>query len=308
MKNRQKVGLDKWKVQMDTSEFLKLSKQYGLELYDITLHYPFIHWYASCMQRALVYRAFQHCELLTTTGLLGYLLRSLKKPTRILAMLLSICLWYGLSQMIYAIDIKGEKKESRLQIETTLRQMGYIPPFYGQNVQDLKQKLKKKLENEIAWLEITKEGSRYVIHYTPKVFATIEPLKQDELIAKEDGMIARFDIQHGFKERKVNDFVHKGDVLVKNILADSKGKTEEVYVKGRVFAYTWKDVQVSMDANTLPKAFHFYELLLQARSEISKEFKKDDTIYNENILQFYTDMGKIRMVIHYTLMKDITTP
>ena len=33
-----------------------------------------------------------------------------------------------------------------------------------------------------------------------------------------------------------------------------------------------------------------------------------DKISKENILQFSTDMGKIEMVVHYTLYKDITTP
>lgn len=308
MKNRKSVGLDKWKVQEDIQEFLRISKRSSLELYDITLHQSGIQFYASCIQRPTIYRCFQTSELLTTTGMLGYLFRSLKKPSRIIAIILSCCLWYGLSHVVFAIDIKGEKKESRQLIEKTLKQMNYEPPFYEQDVQDVKAKLKKKLENDISWLEIAKQGSRYVITYTPKEFASISKLGHEELIAQEDGVIVRFDIQHGNKEHKVHDFVHKGDVLVSNVLDDSKGKKEEVYVKGRVFAYTWEDITVSMDKNKLPKSFNFFELLLQARDEVSKGLKSDDKIYKENILQFSSDMGKIKMVIHYTLMKDITTP
>lgn len=285
-----------------------LSRQNSLELYDITIHQSYIQFYASVLQRQRIYRCFQSCDLITTTGMLGYLLRSLHKPQRILSLVLSCLIWYGLSHVVFDVEIKGEQKSSRQLIEQTMRKLGYETPFYDTDVQKVKASLKKKLENEIAWLEIQKQGSRYVITYTPKEFAHLEKLGHEELIAQQDGVIARFDIQHGNKEHKVNDYVHKGDVLVSNILEDSKGKKEEVYVKGRVFAYTWKDVKVVMDSNKLPKSFNFFQLLLQARSEVSKDFKKDDKIYKENILQFSNDMGKIKMVVHYTLLKDITTP
>ena len=285
-----------------------LSRQNNLELYDISLHQSYIQFYASVIQRQRIYRCFQSCELITTTGMLGYLLRSLRKPRRILSLILSCMLWYGLSHVVFDVEIKGESDSHRQLIEKTMKDLGYRTPFYQQDVQNVKARIKKKLENEIAWLEIQKQGSRYVITYTPKEFASLSTLGHDELIAQEDGVIARFDIQHGNKEHKVSDYVHKGDVLVSNILEDSKGKKEEVYVKGRVFAYVWNDVTVQMDANKLPKSFNFFQLLLQARSEVSEGFKKDDKIYKENILQFSNDMGKIKMVVHYTLMKDITTP
>ena len=91
-------------------------------------------------------------------------------------------------------------------------------------------------------------------------------------------------------------------------LDDSKGGKQEVYVKGRVFAYVWKDITVTMDKTKEPKAFQYFQLLFDARRKVSEDFHKDDRIYKENILQFSTDMGKIKMVIHYTLIKDITTP
>ena len=273
MKNRKGFGLDQWKVQASCDEFLWITKKNQLELYDITLHRNYIQFYASILQRPKIYRCFETCDLITTTGMLGYALRSLKKPYRIAAILLSILLWYGLSSMVFEIQIKGEKDESRKLIADTLKQ-----------------------------------GSRYLITYTPKEFASLSQLGHEELIAQEDGMIERFDIQHGNKLHKVNEFVHKGDVLVSNVLEDSKGGKQEVYVKGRVFAYVWKDITVTMDKTREPKALQYFQLLFDARRKVSEDFHKDDRIYKENILQFSTDMGKIKMVIHYTLIKDITTP
>lgn len=308
MNKKEYVGLDKWKVALDALEVVRMSKKHNLELYDLRIYHHHVQFYTSVLQRPIVHRCFQEAQLLTTTGMFGYFFRSLKKPSRIISLLVAIGLWYGLSHMVFEIEIRGEKEESQKLIEKTLQDMQYKVPFYASEPSVIKADLKKKLENEIAWLEVQKQGSKYIISYTPKEFVTTSELDHTELVALEDGVIAQFDIQHGNKEYSVNDFVHKGDVLVNNVLVDSKGKKEELYVKGRVLAYTWRDIEVTMDKGKTPKSIQFYQLLFEARRKVSQDFKQGDKIYKENILQFEEDMGKIKMVLHYTLLKDITTP
>lgn len=308
MKNKKRIGLDEWKAICSIQQFLQIVKAHDLEVYDIRVKESCVLFYANLWQRYIIQRSFPSIERMATTGMLGYALRSMRRPSRVLSILVSCLLWYGLSNVIFEIDVRGEQKESRTLIKNTLKGMGYETPFYERDMQQLKATLKKKLENDIAWLEVAKQGSRYIITYTPKEFAKLSTLGHDELIAQEDGVIAQFDIAHGNKVHKVNDYVHTGDVLVSNVLDDSKGKKEEVYVEGRVYAYTWRDVSVTMDRNSLPKSFQYFDLLLEARREVSKDFLQGDKIYKENILQFSHDMGKIKMVIHYTLYKDITTP
>lgn len=305
---KNKIGFDEWRINTTIEQFLFIVDRDAFEVYDIRIHKDYVIVYTPIWQRMQMHRAFQSIELRKTTGMLGYVFRSIKKSSRVLAILLSMVLWYALSNTIFTIDIKGEQDKSRTLIQKTIQDMGYTTPFYGRDMMTLKKDLKKRLENDIAWLEISKQGSRYFITYTPKEFALLTQLGHNELIAQQDGVIARFDIAHGNKVRKVNDYVHAGDVLVSNVLEDSKGKNEEVFVEGRVYAYTWKDISVSMDKGNLPKSFQYFELLLQARSEVSKELRDDDRIYKENILQFSCDMGKIKMDIHYTLYKDVTTP
>lgn len=307
MKNK-KTGLDKWKLYEDLLHVLNVAKQADIELYDLSQHQGYTLCYAPIYHRNKIYRQFEEAKKLETTGMLGYLFRSLKKPARVLGVICAILLWYGMSHMIYAIDIKGEDDESRKLIASTLQQMQVTPPFYGKDISVLKSDLKKKLENKVAWLEIEQRGSRYRIFYTPKEFAHIETLSSNELIANQDGVIQRFDVSHGNKLHKVNEFVHKGDVLVSNVIDTSGNAKEELFVKGRVFAYTWKDVTIEMLDDKMPKGFQYFTLLFRARNEISEQMRKDDRIYSENILQFFKEVGKIKMVIHYTLIQDITTP
>lgn len=302
-------GLDLWSCPCTPKTFFTICKQAELEVYDVEIQRHKIVFYAPILTHYHVMHAFSSIEHITTTGIAGYVFRSLRKPGRVLGIILAIVLWYGLSHMIFTIEIKGEHEQSRTLIARTLHEMGYQTPFYANDIQDLKRRLKKQLEQDIAWLEIEKRGSRYSITYTPKEFASLTELGNDALIAKQDGVIQRFEIEHGNKVKQVNEFVHAGDVLVSNVLEDSAGGKKEVFVKGRVFAYTWKDVTVSMPSNKgVPEAFAYFDLLLSARQEVSKDFHKDDRIHKENILQFQNDMGTIEMVVHYTLVQDITTP
>lgn len=308
MKNKKSIGLDQWKLYGSLLHVLQIASRFHIAMYDAQEYKGYVIVYVPVYERHIIFAHFENCEHLCTTGMLGYLFRSLKKPARVAGIICAVILWYGLSHMVYAIDIKGEDDESRALIQKTLKDMQIVVPFYEKDTAQLKTDLKKKLENKIAWLEIEKKGSRYQISYTPKEFAIIEQLKHEELIARCDGVIQRFDVLHGNKLHKVNEFVHKGDVLVSNVIDTSSNSKEELFVKGRVFAYTWKDVHVQMKDDKMPKAFQYYMLLFQARDKISEQMKKDDSLYKENILQFSKEAGKINLVVHYTLIQDITTP
>lgn len=309
MKHKQHlVGMDHWLLQEDIHHFLRICKQKDWIVYEIAIKKGQISFYTSLFHRQELLRTFPDANHLRTTGMLGFSLRMMKRPSRVLCVLVTAILWFALSHTIFAVEIRGDKQETETLIRQTLSDMKYTVPFYEDDMEMMKAELKKTLENQIAWLEVSKQGSRYHIQYTTKEFATIEQLARDELIAQKDGVIARFDVQHGSKMVGINDLVHKGDVLVSNILTDSKGAPQEVFVKGKVYAYTWKEVRVEMDENDLPEPFQYYQLLFEARRVASASLRQGERIYKENILHFTHNAGTISMDIHYTLWEDITTP
>ena len=78
--------------------------------------------------------------------------------------------------------------------------------------------------------------------------------------------------------------------------------------RGGVFAYTWEEVELEAERSAMPQPLQFFSMLLQARAQVSSSFLKDDRIVSENILQFGEKAGKIKLVIHYTLYRDISSP
>lgn len=303
-----KKGLDYYSIVLDINQLMKIAIQQDWEIYDLLQKDEQLFFYASVKNRSSIQQQFPNISLLNTTGVIGFLFRNIKNPIRVLCLCICIILWYTLSQTIFHIEITGEKDSVKQLIQMELNTLGYKIPMYDKNIPQMKQELRKALENDIAWLEVIKKGSELQISYTPKEFVNIKSLERNELIAKKDGVIAYFDVQHGYKTVLPNQLVTKGDVLVSNMLLDSKNKTEELYVKGRVFAYTFTKVEVSLDSGSINNPFTFYSCLLKARDEVSSNFKEDDKIKEENILQFYEDVGKIKMVVQYQLLEDITTP
>lgn len=310
MKTKQlkRIGMDLWSCNLSWTMLLRLVKHKGWQIYEPKQHGTSICFYAPITQRNDIQRSLEQAERQKTTGMIGFFFRQMKRPRRVLCIMISILIWYVLSHTIFTITLQGDEEKTKQLISETLKDMGYTTPFYKQDLQEIKTKLKKQLENDIAWMEISKEGSIYHIQFTSKDFAIIEQLSRNELIAQKDGVIEHFELQHGNKLVKLNQYVHKGDVLVTNVIQDSSAVDQDLYVKGKVYAYTWKDVHVEMKKSNLPIPFVFYQLLFEARREASKHLRKDDQIYKENILQFQDNMGKISMDIHYTLIEDITTP
>ncbi|MEG0743436.1 MAG: sporulation protein YqfD [Erysipelotrichaceae bacterium] len=300
-------GLDSYRLDYDVSSFIQIVSKQEWTIYDVE-YKDEITFYTSVYNRKDIINTFHNIKLLKTTGWLGFLIRFYKKPVRFFSLCFMICIWYGLSNTIFKIDIIGERIDIQQQIKEVLTLNHLSPPFFHKDVIQIKELLKKQCESDLAWLEVIKRGSRYIIYYTPKETVKIESLSNQNLIAQRDGIIAGFNLKWGNKLCKINDFVHQGDVLVNNVLLDSMNKEEPLYVLGNVFAYSWQRVEVSMNQSHLPKAFEFFQLLFLARNQVSKDFRANDKIHKENILQFSQDMGKIKMVVLYTTYLDISTP
>ena len=88
---------------------------------------------------------------------------------------------------------------------------------------------------------------------------------------------------------------------------DSYQKEVNVDVEGSVFAYTWQKVIVEIKDNKLPDAINYFSLLLEARSQINIQLNAKEKVVKENILHFDKNEGKIKLIILYTLLEDITS-
>lgn len=303
-----KFGLDYWSLDFNLNVFLQAVKTYNWTVYEIRQHKDTITFYASVLDRNALIKAYPHIIHLKTTGVIGMLLRTMRHPDRLIAAGCAAALWMLLSSTVFDIEILGEGTLNRALIADTLVELKALPPFHLDDKNTLKLELNETLKREFTWIEIEQSGSKLKVRFLPKKTVEKEELTRNELYAQKDGVIASFDLQHGEKCVKVNDVVKKGDLLVTNILMDSMNQPEEIFVKGKVFAYTWYDFSVEMVNNSLPEGIQYFQLLFQARRIVSETLGEDEKIISENILQFSVNDDKIKMDLHYTLLEDISSP
>ena len=298
-------GLDYWRLDFNFQVFLNTAKTKDWQIYEVQQD-EFITFYSSLIHRADIIKTYPSIIHVKTTGILGMLCRTLKRSDRLLAIILSVILWFILSSTIFNIQILGDGAINRELIQNQLTSLNYTTPFLLNDKQLIKKDLVDHLKDEFSWIEVEQTGSLLKVRFLPKEKIELEVLNRNELYARKDGVIAKFELYHGEKVVKLNQVVKAGDLLVRNTLMDSRNQEEALYVKGKVYAYTWKDFEIQIEDNQMPDAIQFFQLLFQARNYASEGLREDEKIISENILQFTKINDKIMMKCHYTLLENIS--
>lgn len=309
MRNRiKKIGMDYWVYDGTMKDFLLFVKDLEIDVYEITVSKQQVTFFSPIYQRRILLRNNNRVIYKKTTGMMGFFIRQMKNPVRIISFILCSVIWYVLSNTIFEIQVISDYSTTTNIIEKKLHDLSIQTPIFQFHNTEFKKLLRKELEHDVSWLELTKIGSHLQIHATTKKFVDIEQLGDAELIAQKDGVIVSFDLHHGNKLVGINDKVKKGDVLVTNKLMDSMNHEKNLNVRGKVFAYTWYDIDVEIENKESVNIFHFFQLLMEARREIAKQLGTDEKIITENILQFEQNEGRIKLKTHYVLLEDITLP
>lgn len=300
------IGFYYIKIKANRYNVLLLSKRLDIELYDINESKGFIYFYIPAYYLYKI-KSLEDYKIITSTGVVGFYNTYFKNIVNLIGLLIFLCSLVVSSMFIYGYEIKGDYTRNNKVIKNEISKLGYNFPMMNFDYEILKNKLVDKIDN-ISWIEMYDKNGKLIIKYLSKNNVEGNKDINNNLYATKDGMVVHFDLIHGEKQVNVNDVVKKGDLLVSNILLDSYNKAKELRVKGRVFAYTWKDVSVEFDDTYKVKAVAYYKALLLARNEVSKEIDEGEKIIEENILHFDNKLGKIMIRVHYTLYEDISTP
>lgn len=282
---------------------LKKCKENNIYCFYIQQKEDKTYFYTKVMQRKKVLSCIENANYLYTTGWLGMCLRNLTCKYRLISYSLCIVLWYLFSTSIFRYEVYGNDTALNLKISDALNKY----TFTNTKNETIKQDILKSFGEKFYWFEIYRDGNVVTMYYSPTLQNHKKAETKNVLIAKKDGMIAYFDCIKGYKVKNVHDLVYKGEILVDNKMYDSYQKEVNVDVEGSVFAYTWQKVIVEIKDNKLPDAINYFSLLLEARSQINIQLNAKEKVVKENILHFDKNEGKIKLIILYTLLEDITS-
>lgn len=266
-------------------------------------------FYASIYTKKKLMSIFSHIEIIKQTGYASIFLSLLKYKTTLIAMIISVFFYFSLSSKIWKINISGDTLSLESFIKNELLNHNIYVGAKKVSTNDLSTIQNKILYDNydiIEYLSIEEDGSAIQVNFKKKRKENDKTEFKGSLYACKDGVIKSFDVLSGEKVVKINDYVKKGDLLVKDVLTTDYN--EEIYIGtyGSVYAYTWYYVTIEQKITSLDsEETLFANLMLETKRQISLNFTENEYIYEENVLQFKVDNDNVYMKLHFTCVENI---
>ena len=189
-------------------------------------------------------------EIVRNNGIY-YMLDNIKKNhILILMLILGLILYFVFINLVLSIDIICDKLETRELLQDELYERGIRVLSFKKNYQELN-KIKKDILNKypdkLDWLEIESKGMKYIVRLEERILET-NPIINEycDIIAIKDGIITNIKMSNGDLVVGINDYVRKGDLLIRgNVLYNNEVK-RYTCAQGDIFAEVWYMTNVSI--------------------------------------------------------------
>ena len=229
------------------------------------------------------------------------ILKRIKKNIFILSFLLiGLFLVYILSNVIFSIEVIHSNNNIIKLVENELEENGikkYRFALSYDEVEKVKKKILEDNRDSLEWLEIIKEGTKYIVRVEERIINNVpDDNNIYDIVASKGAVIKSIYAKSGEKIRDVNTYVKKGDIVIssKIILPNNEIITKsadgkiigEVWYSARVeFPYVYNEIKYTGNKKKV-LVFNF----LNKRISIF-DFKKYKTfdknikyIFNNNII------------------------
>lgn len=229
------------------------------------------------------------------------ILKRIKKNIFILSFLLiGLFLVYILSNVIFSIEVIHSNNNIIKLVENELEENGikkYRFALSYDEVEKVKKKILEDNRDSLEWLEIIKEGTKYIVRVEERIINNVpDDNNIYDIVASKGAVIKSIYAKSGEKIRDVNTYVKKGDIVISSkiilpnneiITKSANGKViGEVWYSARVeFPYVYNEIKYTGNKKKV-LVFNF----LNKRISIF-DFKKYKTfdknikyIFNNNII------------------------
>lgn len=170
-----------------------------------------------------------------------------------LSLLIGFLLFIVLSNMVFKINIIHENKHIREIIKSELDEANVKILRFKKSYKELdeiRKKILDKYPSELDWMEFEVNGMVINVRVEERIITnTNHEDKKCNLVATKSGVISDILINDGEIVVGINDYVKKGDLLVKGTIMYNEEAKRYTCAKGDVKANVWYTVSVSMPFN-----------------------------------------------------------
>lgn len=201
--------------------------------------------YHTVMELKTVYEIDQ----IGTSGMIEIKKQMKRNTFFFIGLALALVFLYGLSNVMYDIEIVHTNKELRTLLSKELEEHGIRKYSIKKRFSEL-EKIKEQIVNEnrdkIEWLEIEAVGTKYVVRVEMRKLKTPEEeTEKRNVVAKKSAILKRVEATKGEIVRNTNDYVNAGDIIISGTLKLNEETKETVAAEGTIYGEVWYKVTVS---------------------------------------------------------------
>lgn len=232
---------------------------------------------------------------ITENGVYGFLkIKQKLKLNKHLIIIIAIffIIFMFLTHVIFDVEIIHSNKEIRDLLKDELEKYGLKKYSLGKSfdeIEKIKEKILNKYPDKLEWLEIEKEGTKYIVKVEERKINKEENNNTPRnIIAKKSGVLKKVIASKGDIVKDMDDYVTKGDVIVNGELIFNNKVAGKVRSEGKAYAEVWyvtktsypfayyeeKETGKKQDIYKMKFLNHNFELTLN-KYKHKKEIEKD---------------------------------
>lgn len=172
------------------------------------------------------------------------ILKLIKKNIFVISFLiLGLFIIYTLSNVIFSIDIVHSNNKIINLLEGELKEYGIKKYSFVKNydeVEEIKNKILENNKDSLEWLEIIREGTKYIVRVEERIInKKIDLSNNYDIVASKNAVIKSIKAEKGEKVKEINSYVKKGDIIISsNITMPNNEKVQSTAI-GSVVGETW---------------------------------------------------------------------
>ncbi len=155
-----------------------------------------------------------------------------------------------LSSLIFQVEVIHQNQELVKRVKEDLEEFGiqkYHFQVSYQKKEEIKEKILEKEKDFIEWLEIDKIGTKYQVTIEQRKKETKEETCYERhIISKKKAMILEIQASNGEIQKKKNDYVEKGDIIISGFIYNKDKIVQKRCAVGTVYGEVWYRVIVNV--------------------------------------------------------------
>lgn len=221
------------------------------------------------------------------------------------SIILGIALIIFLSNIIFSIEVIHTNKSVIELVGNELNKNGLKKYTFKKKYKDIK-KIEDKILNDnkdkLEWISIDIIGTKYVVRIEERKIKNEnnDNIYQD-IVASKSGVIKKIIALSGEKKYEIDNFVSKGDTIIKGSITKPNNEIILTHASGLVYAEVWYQISVEYpyqykeEILTGNKKNIYYLKFINKRLELFN-FKKYKNFQKEPKILLYNDILPISLV------------